>query len=658
MLLTKFFRPQMFTTLATNVHKKDRFFRNSLVDCILSITFATSKNMTMKQALFFILFFPFLMGCHRDSIKQRLDVYEKDLKESPQEVFLLLQKMKMEGFSLSKEDQRRMEFLTVKAKDRACIPLDVQDSVVLSDLIEYYAKNGTPNQLMGVYYLQGGVYRDLGDAPMAVETYLKAINAADTVAVDCDFAALARVYGQLADMQRLQALLNESQISAYKAAYYAHKAKDILFFLDIHSGIVASEVFDDHFTEHVDRIPSLIEQCMECGDTLLAVKQTVAFAWYYLLLDRPEEAHQMLRLYEVYSGNVSRLTYECSFPIYYGVKGMTLLHLGKLDSAEVFFRRELQAEDWNNRQTACRGLKELYEQTGRLDSALRYATLQCEAVDSDYQQKNAAEVQRLQKAYNYTHYREQLYESQLKVNRQRTWLIVCAAAGVIFILAVFLIYYIYRDQRSKQKHRLLAMERELADGHAALASARETLAGQEREMAETRQALAQTRLRHDTDAAQIEQAQQHIEELTRAIAKKTEEMGRQQQALDALNLQLENYSMIKERLLDKDEAQQLIDATLDAHRLLRREEWEQLEAFVRQEYPTFFPQLLSQVPKLNDTERYVALLIKLQVSVGNVSTLIGLTASAVFNARQRLYRKAFGALPPAIEDADEWIAAL
>lgn len=554
-----------------------------------------------------------VIGCHHDSIKQRLDTYEEYLEQSPREVYLLLKKLQVEGFSLSEEEQMRMDYLTVKAKDKASIPLNVQDSVVLSNLIEYYGKHGTPNQQMGAYYLLGGVYRDLGDAPMAVETYLKAVNSADTTDAHCDYSTLARIIGQLDDMERLQGLIKNRYLYSYQAERYARKANDKKFLLDVRLGLVARKLLDVDYSPLRKQVPSLINQCMALGDTLLAVKQTVGFAWSYLHVGHLAETQQMLRLFEAYSGQVYPVTHECPFPIYYGVKGMSLLRQGQRDSAEFFFRKELTDADWNNRQMAYCGLKELYVQVGCADSALKYATQQCEAVDSDYQQKSAAELQRLQTAFNYAHYREQLFESQIEIIHQRTWLVVVVSIGVILLLSILLAYYVHRDRRREQYKKILEKEAE---------------------------------------------AEQRIQELTHIIFEETEEAEQKQQVLLSLEKQLATYKDIKERLLDKNEVHRLIDEATDSHRQLHREEWEQLEAFLLQQQPDFYSKLQSLVPKLNETERQVSLLFRLKVPVGHIALLVGRTASAVFNIRQRLYKKASSQHPASIEDADKWLSTL
>ena len=50
------------------------------------------------------------------------------------------------------------------------------------------------------HYLLGRAYHEHGEAPMALQCYHDAIDCANTTAADCDYAQLARVYGQMGDI--------------------------------------------------------------------------------------------------------------------------------------------------------------------------------------------------------------------------------------------------------------------------------------------------------------------------------------------------------------------------------------------------------------------------------------------------------------------------
>ena len=70
------------------------------------------------------------------------------------------------------------------------------DSIALA--AAFFDRHGTPNEQMRAYYLLGCAYRDMGEAPAALDLYHEAADRADTASQDCDFAQLSRVYGQSA----------------------------------------------------------------------------------------------------------------------------------------------------------------------------------------------------------------------------------------------------------------------------------------------------------------------------------------------------------------------------------------------------------------------------------------------------------------------------
>ena len=77
-------------------------------------------------------------------------------------------------------------------------------------LVDYFEDHGTPNEQMLAYYLLGRAYHDLHEAPMALKYFQIASERADTTAIDCDFAQLSRVCGQMSAVFYQQNLMRQS----------------------------------------------------------------------------------------------------------------------------------------------------------------------------------------------------------------------------------------------------------------------------------------------------------------------------------------------------------------------------------------------------------------------------------------------------------------
>ena len=100
------------------------------------------------------------------------------------------------------ETGREMDALLDRADsmNRAYIPMtDGIDSLLL-EATRYYDRHGDANQQMRAHYLLGCAYRDMGEAPAALQSYQDAVDRADTLSSDCDYQRLMAVYGQMSEL--------------------------------------------------------------------------------------------------------------------------------------------------------------------------------------------------------------------------------------------------------------------------------------------------------------------------------------------------------------------------------------------------------------------------------------------------------------------------
>ena len=99
----------------------------------------------------------------------------------------------------------------------------------MEQVADYYRPFlGRSQRYMCALYMLGCVYRDRGDAPMALHYYQEAVSQADTTDADCDFHTLCRIYGQMSVLyqrQRSPRLELEAERKAYGAAM---RAKDTI----------------------------------------------------------------------------------------------------------------------------------------------------------------------------------------------------------------------------------------------------------------------------------------------------------------------------------------------------------------------------------------------------------------------------------------------
>ena len=149
-----------------------------------------------------------------------------------------------------KADRMRYEVLLAEAMNKSYKPFTTDS--VLKQVVRYYDRHGSSNfwsserliswlrdgrvvtkvsaanQRLKAHYLLGCAYRDMGEAPAAINAWQEAVDCADTLRTDCDYNTLYRVYGQMADAFHNQLLFSDEITTLQKAIHYAHLAKDTL----------------------------------------------------------------------------------------------------------------------------------------------------------------------------------------------------------------------------------------------------------------------------------------------------------------------------------------------------------------------------------------------------------------------------------------------
>ena len=155
----------------------------------------------MKKLLYLLPLFFAMLCCKGgdnslDMIMGRADsLMEIDMDSAPS-ALRMLDSMSPHVPYLSKSRRMRYELLRAKAMNKSNVYF--RSDSTMKEVAAYYSRHGTPNDKMMAYYLLGCVYRDLGEAPAALEYYQKAVACADTTAGDCDYGTLCRICLQTA----------------------------------------------------------------------------------------------------------------------------------------------------------------------------------------------------------------------------------------------------------------------------------------------------------------------------------------------------------------------------------------------------------------------------------------------------------------------------
>ena len=341
----------------------------------------------------------------------------------------------------------------------------------MEQVADYYRPLlGRSQRYMRALYMLGCVYRDRGDAPMALHYYQEAVSQADTTDADCDFHTLCRVYGQMAVLfqeQRSPQLELEAERKAYAAAM---KAKDTLAAISYYEHTAGPY----YFWGMKDSALAIIEHAADLYLRYNRKKNAAAAmgvaADFYVKKGDFKQAKTLMEQYEANSG-----FFDINGEItpgresYYYTKGLYYEGIDMVDSALYYYRKILNhTSDIEELEAGYKGLTSIYHKLRVVDSVFKYSELYTQANDSANILHSADEITRTQALYNYSESQRMATEKSAEANRYKFLLLFSVSAFLLCLLAVYIIVLHIRrykgeaDERERLLHtRLAELEQQL-----------------------------------------------------------------------------------------------------------------------------------------------------------------------------------------------------
>lgn len=292
---------------------------------------------------------------------------------------------------------------------------------------------------------------------------------------------------------------------------------------------------------------------------------------------------------------------------YYHIKGSFYDALGKTDSAEFFFRKELQqGTDYNNQNMAARSLSLLFHRLGKTDSATKYSLYSYQMVDSVYTQMSTRAVARMQAMHNYSRHQRtaQTEKERADQERLRVWILL----GVILFSFFVVAFAFHKIRLSKQKAyeaykaKIVELERVQTD---------------------------------------ILRLRSNEEELNHLIREKESRMNQ-------LNMEISSLRD-RRKSSEKEAAQKLLESPVyqslhkkaDQGVILVEDDWSRLNQLVIELLPGFYQYFMSGQYKLTVNEYRTVVLLRLHVKPKPISFLLGCTPQNVTKISKNILSKFF-----------------
>jgi hypothetical protein len=603
-----------------------------------------------KIALFAycLCMFSLLTGCIDNKISVTLQQIDTLMTEHPDSALKQLDSLRLEKAEWPKSLRMRYDLLEAKAQNKAFIPFTT-DSIA-KDFTIYYDNNGSANERMLAHYLLGCAYRDLGEAPHAIDCYLTAISKADTTAKDCDFYTLSCVYAQMADIYYQQLLLSNNIESLKKASGYALRAHNPFFailnyhktcnaYILLNKTDSAKIVINEAIRQY--RLKGFSQKALQAFSTLI-----------YIYVNNHENLSEAKTLMDEYEAECSFFDKNHELPPskrqYYYYKGQYFEGVHQLDSAEYYYRKvyyPLMPPVAQN--PMYKGLLNVFTKRHQTDSIAKYAKLYCDANDSSIAKKDQDLTAHMAANYNYNRYQRQALDNERRAHHTQLLLI-----GILIITSVTasIIYIKWNNNKKKQEELRQKKQQELDDLKTEYANAtdnynknlhtlqlldkvhQEVIAAIQEELNTTKSETESYKSKIYEINRQYEDNKQELTQENEFLKTKIEELKRQEGIRKQITVsqQFTKTEIVKRLFYLVDHP--LVDMT--------EKEWQELIEAASNYYPALLHDLTNS-PKISQQEVRTCLLVCLSLRESDIARLTKTSAQRVTNWKAVINKELF-----------------
>ena len=563
-----------------------------------------------EKVLYLLLIIMLLASCagnrKYDDLMQRADSIMNVNDDSAKVAIRMLDGVESQLPEFSKAQKMRYELLRHKAMNKAYISF-TSDSI-MKEVVDYYDRHGSANERMLANYVLGCVYRDLHEAPLALEYYNKATEQADTTAADCDYGTLYRVYSQMGFLFSKQYLPYQELNAFDKAEKYAYLAKDT--FNAIVNYQNQGEVYA--FLGKKDSVIAINLQAAKLfkkhGNDYVAA---IAFGCNYNYYIEKKDSINAKKAFEAYNsaGYEGNSNYEDAKAYVLYQKGTYYLFVNKQDSAYDNLSLSFKmCKSYSIKAATTKALAQYYAKVNQPAMAMKYALQSSEYNDSDLIGVRKTQLQQVQAMYDYSRNQEIAKNAEQKAERstRMNYMIVLSCLMLFLLLS-----YIYRKQIAIKKKKIAVSKLLYEDSLLKLKRLQDERA---KLVAENDNKLAQVIMEKENTISKLKTEITHIQERYSLSS------------VSDADLILKDSSIYKKiKFIEVHPKEKMCE-----------EDWKELADTIEEVVPNFIPVLKN---KLNDKDYQICLLVRLGFSTSLVARLLGLSDAAISKSRKTMLKK-------------------
>ena len=563
----------------------------------------------MRTLRILLLFFPLLLlafvscGKRNDGLPalQRVALLANT---HPDSAVALLDSLRDSIFLQPRSVRMYYDLLTVKARDKAYIR-HTSDSLI-RNVLRYYERQDDKKHLPETYYYAGRVYSDLGDAPQALNYFIRASETADGK----DYGLLSRIYSQIGTLYLYQDVYDKALPVFRKCYQYNLLEGDS-------AGMVYAIRNMGRTYRTLDQVDSALHYYKEAdslaiklGSNLLRMRVNGEFSAYYTQLGMYKEAYKCLQWAFLQFNSDDRAPAYSTVAHYY-------LNINQLDSALIYFTKLLKMDDYLYLQSAYKGLGEIATKRGNYAEACSYWALYEMYRDSVQSITQTETVRKINALYNYQLREEENNRLQMQNRQQKNYIVWITASMVVVAL-----FFAYRQNRKrKEEGRINQLQKLKALEGQKYRQSQEFIEENKKRIAE---------LEKELQASKIVQNQPQ-QELLHA----------RKQSLEKDNEQVEAYRRLEAEAVKALETSDIFRKCHEVDGNLSAEDWQTLTAAIDSTYLQFTHRLKDLYP-VSEVELQVCLLLKIGISSTRIAQFVLRSKQAVTSIRKRLYKKVLG----------------
>lgn len=601
----------------------------------------------MKKILYIILAIVLVSACAGNKeAKELFARVESVMDEYPDSALALLERAKTHKDAWSKAQRMRFELLHAKAQNKAYV--DFTTDSVMKEVVEYYDGHGTANEKMEAHYLLGCTYRDMGESPMALSCYLDATEKADTLSEDCDYGALMRIWGQIADEYNRQAMPYKQIEASHKFEKLALQLKDTFnYAIGIHRECDAYILVSD--TNNILKLSekaAMLYKKLGLKDRYIYVYSTLLPI--YINQNQLRKAESIIDAFEnttsFFSNNGE---IKAGDEIYYRAKALYYEKKNQLDSAKYYYRK-LQHYDKNIESYV--GLLRLYELQGITDSICKYSRLYDESLAKVYTKFHTQAMFNAEGMFNYSRNQRIALQKTHETELMESYVVIVVLLVLLVVFIGVRTFLVFKSKKMQEIH-LLNKKYESAeskyqkamedyclmetDFNAYKAKKEVELSIISSQSFKNEERYKKIKGECDFILSDYKAYKKEKEEEIVLLKKRRDESARiyEKTHINELLLEITNSNLVSFLSIDNK-------IVPGINLRIRKKDWNTLRNLFKQKIPFFYSTIVAKAG-LSDKEQQILLLTVLNIQSKSISILLDMSYSHVSNIKANVNTKLF-----------------